>query len=67
MQAYSYLFSGAAAVVHRLADIDDQLARQVGFGLVLFDEELVGLRPGFPVEMADVVAGNVFAVLHEFD
>ena len=56
-----------AAVVHRLADVDDQVAAQVGLGLVLLDVEAVGLGPDLPVEVADVVAGGVLAVLHELD
>ena len=56
-----------AAVVHRLADVDDQGAAQVGLFLELLDVEAVGLGPDLPVEVADVVAGGVLAVLHELD
>ena len=53
--------------MHRIADVQDDVAAQVGFFLELLDVILVGLGPDLPVEMANVVAGGVFAVLHEFD
>ena len=56
-----------AAVVHRLADVHDERAAQVGLFLELLDVEAVGLGPDLPVEVADVVAGGVLAVLHELD
>jgi hypothetical protein len=43
------------------------LAEVAGFLLIAFDEILVGLAEDFPVEVADVVAGGVLAVLGEFD
>ena len=43
------------------------MAAQVGLGLVLFDIKAVGFGPNFPVEVANVVAGRVFAVLDELD
>ena len=61
------LVQRAAAVVHRLADVDDEVAAQVGLCLVLLDVKAVGLGPDLPVEVADVVAGGVLAVLHELD
>ncbi len=55
------------AVVHRVADVHHQLAAEVGLGLVLLDVELVGLGPHLPVEVAQVVARGVIAMLDEFD
>ena len=66
-QAYSYLLSGLRPELHRLADVDQQRAPQVGFFFVLLDVVLVGLRPDLPVDAARIVAGDVFAVLHELD
>ncbi len=53
--------------MHRIADIHDHVAAQVGFFLELLDVKLVGFGPDFPVEMANVVARRVVAVLDEFD
>ena len=61
------LVQRSVAVVHRLGDIDDQMAAEVGLGLVLLDVEAVGLGPDLPVEVANVVANAVLAVLHELD
>ena len=44
-----------------------QIAREVGFFLVLLEIELVGFAEHFPIDVAHVVAGHVFAVLGELD
>ena len=61
------LGEGAAAVAHRLADVHDQRRPQVGLGLELLDVKAVGLAPDLPVEVAEVVAADVLAVLDELD
>ena len=52
---------------HRLAGIQEQIREQVGLLLVLLQVKLVGLGPDFPVDVADVVAGHVLAMLGELD
>ena len=42
-------------------------SEQVGLLLVLLEVELVGLGPDLPVDVADVVARHVLAVLGELD
>lgn len=61
------LIERAVAVVHRIADIDDEMRPQIRLGFVLLDVEFVGFRPDFPVEMPKVVARRVVAVLDELD
>ena len=41
--------------------------QEVGLLLVLLQVELVGLGPDLPVDVADVVAGHVLAMLGELD
>ena len=65
--AYSYLFSGPAAVLHAGRDVDEQGAAEVGVFFVLLDVEPVLLGPDLPIDVAQVVAGGVFAVLQELD
>jgi hypothetical protein len=58
---------GGALIGHALAGIDDEMAEEVGLVFVLLQVELVGAAEDFPVEVAQVVAGRVFAVLRELD
>ncbi len=61
-------FVGAlAAVAHRVAGIEQQVTGEVGFLFVLFDGVAVGAAVTFPVDVPDVVAGDVLAVLDELD
>ncbi len=57
----------AGFVVHRLRDIEQNPSPEVGFFLVFLDVEAVGSSEDFPVEVLEVVAGRVFAVLCELD
>ena len=57
----------ARGVGHRLARIQQQVQEKVRLLLVLLEVELVGLGPDLPVDVADVVAGHVLAVLGELD
>ena len=57
----------ARGVGHRLAGVEQQVRQEVGLLLVLLEVELVGLGPDLPVDVADVVARHVFAVLGELD
>ena len=54
-----------AGVFHRSARVDQQVDLRVGVGLILFDVKAVGSREQFPVEMAEIVAGHVLAMLGE--
>ena len=54
-------------VGHGLAGIEQDVGEEVGFLLVLLEVVLVGLGPDFPVDVADVVALRVLAVLGELD
>ena len=67
MAAASNLLKLPGAILHRLADVHDEPAIEVGFGLVLFEVEAAGAAVDFPIDVFDVVAGDVFAVLGELD
>src|SRR5262249_17252177 len=56
-----------AAVVHRFAGIDHQRRLEVGLGFVLLHVVAIGLGPDLPVEVANIVARRVLAVLGELD
>ena len=56
-----------AAVLHAGRDIDQQAAAQVGVFLELLDVQPVLLGPDLPVDVAQVVARRVLAVLQELD
>jgi len=51
----------AAGPVHGSAQVHAQVAGDVGFGLELFEIILIGLGEDVPVEVFEVVAGDVFA------
>ena len=55
-----------AAVFHGLAGVENDGALEVGLFLVFLDIEAVGLGPDLPVDVADVVAGGIFAMRGEF-
>ena len=57
----------AVGVAHRRREVHDEVARQVRLGLELLDVEAVGLGEDVPVDVGDVVAGGVLAVLGELD
>ncbi len=61
------LVGRAVAVEHRAAGVEQNMADEVRFLLVLLDG--VAFRPAvaFPVDVANIVAGHIFAVLDEFD
>ena len=65
--AYSSLFVVAVAVEHRPAGVEQDVADEVGLLLVLLDGVAFGAAVALPVDVADVVAGDVLAVLHELD
>ena len=56
----------AVGVGHRGAEVHRQVAGEVRLGLELFEVILVGLGVDVPVEVLEVVAGGVPAVLGEF-
>lgn len=58
---------GAGPVFHGLGAIEEDVGDVVGFLFVLFEVVAVGPSEDFPVEVAGIVAGDVFAVLGEFD
>ena len=57
---------GCARPVHRPARVEDERGAQVGFFLELFDDPAIGPCRDPPVEVAQVVAGLIGAVLGEF-
>ena len=65
--AYSSLFVSPVAVEHRLAGVEQDVADEVGLLLVLLDRVAFGAAVALPVDVADVVAGDVLAVLDELD
>ena len=58
---------GRAAPGHRAADVEHDGRAEVGFFLVLADDPAVGARGDLPVDVAEVVAGLVRAVVGELD
>ena len=65
---YSSLVIGArAAIAHRPADVEQQVAVEVGLLLELLDVVAVAARVDLPVERRQIVAGQVLAVLGELD
>ena len=58
---------GVAPVAHALAGVQQQVADQVRLFLELLQVVLVGPAEDFPVEVAQVVAGRVLAMLGELD
>ena len=57
----------AIGVAHRPREVHHQVARQVRLGLEFLRVEAVGLGVDVPVDVRDVVAGRVLAVLGELD
>src|SRR5262249_12196831 len=57
----------AGPVAHRFAGLDQKPADEVGFELVLLEVEAFGAAVDLPVDVADVIAGDVFAMLSELD
>ncbi len=58
---------GLAAVAHAFAGVQEQMADQVRLVLELLQIILVGPPKNFPIEIAEVVAGGILAVLGELD
>ena len=56
-----------ALVRHRTAGIQKHVAPEVGFLLVFADVETVALAVYLPVQVPDLVTGDVLAVLFELD
>ena len=57
----------AAAIRHRGAHVEQQVAFEVGFLLELLDVVAIGARVDFPVERGQVVARQVLPVFRELD
>ena len=53
-------------VVHRCAGVNEQMTLRVGVGAVLLDEITIGASEQSPIEVAQIVAGIVLAILSEF-
>src|SRR5262249_54776275 len=57
----------AVTVEHGVAGVEDDVGDEVGLLLVLLDGVALGPAVALPVDVADVVAGDVLAVLDELD
>ena len=57
----------AVSILHAVGDINQQVAAHVGVFFKLLDVQSVLPRPDLPIDVSQVVAGNVFAVLQKFD
>ena len=66
-QPYSSFGMPAARELHRARDVEQDREVGVRVGLVLLDVVAIGARVQPPVDAADVVAGDVAAVLGEVD
>ena len=53
--------------IHRATHIDDQMTIEIGLGVVLLDIEPVVASEKLPVQVSQVVAGQVFPMRGEFD
>ena len=56
-----------AAIAHAFAGVQQQVADEVGFFLVLLEIVLVGLAENFPIDVAQIVALGILAMLGELD
>ena len=56
-----------ALVLHRAAGIEQNRTAEIRFFFVFPNEQAVGLAEQFPVDVANVVAGDVLSMLLEFD
>ena len=52
-------------VVHRRAGVDQQVTLRVRVGAILLDEVAIGAAEQTPIEIAQIVAGIVLAILGE--
>ncbi len=57
----------SGAELHGFAAVHEQGDADVGVVFELFEVVAVGAGPEFPVDAANVVAGDVFAMLEEFE
>jgi hypothetical protein len=55
------------AIAHRGAHIQQDVALEIGFGLILLDEVSIGARVDLPVERGQVITRQVLAIFREFD
>ena len=55
------------AELHGFAAVDEESDAGVGIVFELFEVVAVGAGPEFPVDAADIVTGDIFAVLEEFE
>jgi hypothetical protein len=53
--------------VHGFANVDYESGAKIGFFFVLLDVKPVRLGPDLPIQMAKIVTGNIFPVLHKLD
>ena len=54
------------ALLHRLTHIEQHLADEVGFLFKLFHEDSIGSTVNLPIDVPEIVAGCVLAMLGEF-
>ena len=54
-------------ISHTLTDVQKQVADEVCLFFVLLEVNLVGFSKHFPVNIAKVIAGGIFAMLSELD
>ena len=54
-------------IAHALAGVQDEIADKIGLLLVLLQVILVGFSEDLPINLAQIIAGHVFAVLCELD
>ena len=55
------------AVLHGLGSIEEDVGDVIGLLLVLFDVIAVGATEDLPIQMPDIIALGVFAMLGELD
>src|SRR5262245_55806011 len=55
------------SVRHRAADVEHQMAVEIGFFFELLDVKAVAARVDLPVDRGQIVAGDVLPVLGELD
>jgi hypothetical protein len=52
-----------ALKLHALASVEQEITNQIGLLLVLLQVVLVGLAKDFPIDIPEIVAGDIFPVL----
>src|SRR2546429_2340115 len=59
---FGFAAHGFGGETHGAAEIDEEVAAEVGFVFEFFEVVAIGAAVAFPIDVADVVTGGVLAV-----